>query len=121
MKTVRILFGPGLLAVVATAALLAQSREPDSGQRPPERQSLTPENFSPLGYDNLRAYEQAYPATVRHPELIRASLQKYWVFRGMAYRGRTNAGGVWTSLGPETTIQDPDAGSTETVSGRVAA
>ena len=121
MKILRILFGPGLLAVVATAALLAQSREPDPGQRPPDRQALKPENFSPLGFDDLRAYEQAYPATVRHPELIRASLQKYWVFRGMAYRGRTVAGGVWTSLGPETTIQDPDSGSTETVSGRVAA
>jgi hypothetical protein len=107
----------------AAAAIVAfaQSRAPQTGQTPSERPTLTPEGFSPLGFLDLRAYEQAYPATVRHPELIRASLQKYWAFRGIAYSGRAASGGVWTSLGPETTLPDPDGGGTETASGRVAA
>ena len=89
------------------------------GDPAPGRPTPTPEDFSPLGYLDLLAYQQAYPATVRYPELIRASLQKYWAFRGIAYRGRTATGGVWTSLGPETSIQNPDEGGTETISGRV--
>jgi hypothetical protein len=104
---------------VAWARAAQEQAKPDPDRD--QRTSLTPENFSPLGFLDLHAYEQAYPATPRHPALIRASLEKYWVFRGMAYRGRVATDAVWTSLGPETNIQDPDSGSTETVSGRVAA
>jgi hypothetical protein len=116
MKVFRMLVAGGFFAAAAIVSL-AQSGAPVS----PDRPSLTPEDYSPLGFLDLRAYEQAYPATVRHPELVRASMQKYWAFRGIAYSGRVASGGVWTSLGPETTIQNPDDGSTETASGRVAA
>ena len=108
-------------AIEWTRASRAQSREP-AGERPmSERQALTPENYSPLGFLDLHAYEQAFPATVRHPALVRAARDKYWAFRGIAYRGRTPIDAVWTSLGPETSIQNPDSGATENISGRVAA
>ena len=48
---------------------------------------------------------------MRHPALVRAARNKYWIFRGIAYRGRTPIDAVWTSLGPETSIQNPDSGS----------
>ena len=81
----------------------------------------TPESYSPLGFYDLRAFEQAYPEAPGHPAVLRASMAKYWTFRGVAYRGTTAVGGVWTSLGPETTIQNPGSGNIETISGRVAA
>jgi len=80
-----------------------------------------PEKFSPLGYYDLRAYEQAYPAPVGDPRVTAAAQQRYWVFRGVAYRGQTAIGSTWTSLGPDTTIQNPDSGGTVNISGRVAA
>ena len=78
----------------------------------PRRESEKPEKFSPLGYYDLRAYEQAYPAPVGDPRVTAAAAQRYWVFRGVAYRGQTAIGSTWTSLGPETTIQNPDSGGT---------
>ena len=123
MNTERILvavvFSLTTAATVSNVVSRAQSQE----QAPPpaERQLLTPDNYSPLGFLDLHAYEQAYPATVRHPALIRAGLEKYWAFRGIAFRGRTAIDAVWTSLGPETSIQNPTSGSTENISGRVSA
>ncbi len=125
MTTERILVG--VVLVLATAATVsnvvsrAQSQEQTQQPPPAERQLLTPDNYSPLGFHDLHAYEQAYPATVRHPALFRAGLEKYWAFRGIAFRGRTAVDAVWTSLGPETSIQNPNSGSTENVSGRVSA
>ena len=119
MTTARLVVVLVLLAGGAfawTSAAQEQSR-PD----PDRRSSLTPENFSPLGFLDLHTYEQAYPATPRHPALVGATLNKYWVFRGIAYRRRVATDTVWTSLGPETSIQNPDSGSTENVSGRIAA
>jgi hypothetical protein len=84
-------------------------------------QESKPEKFSPLGFYDLRAYEQAYPAPVGDPRVTQAAAARYWVYRGVAYRGLTAIGSAWASLGPLTTIQDPDSGGTETVSGRVAA
>jgi hypothetical protein len=125
MNTARILVALALMltagAIEWTRASLAQSSAP-TGERPmSERQALTPENHSPLGFLDLHAYEQAFPATVRHPALVRAASDKYWAFRGIAYRGQTPVDAVWTSLGPETSIQNPDSGSPESISGRVAA
>src|SRR5262245_51395554 len=121
MSVARLVVVLALLAggsVAWTRAAQEQSKpETESDKRP----SLTPENFSPPGFLDLHAYEQAYPATPRHPALVRATLNKYWIFRGIAYRGRVATDAAWTSLGPETSIQNPGSGSTETVSGRVAA
>jgi hypothetical protein len=86
-----------------------------------QARDLKPEHFSPIGYYDLRAYEQAYPAPVGDPRVTQAAAARYWVFRGVAYRGLSPLGSAWTSLGPETTIQNPDSGSTVTISGRVAA
>jgi len=79
-----------------------------------------PENFSPLGYSDLLAYEQAYPGAVGSALVAQANATKYWVYQGVAVRGAgpgtTNA---WISLGPDTTLV---SGSVEeTVSGRVSA
>ncbi len=86
----------------------------------PSRESK-PEKFSPLGFYDLRAYEQAFPAPVGDSRVTQAAASRYWVYRGVAYRGASAIGAAWSSLGPLTTIQDPDSGGTETVSGRVAA
>jgi hypothetical protein len=112
-----------LLTIAAVSDIASLAETSDQTQERPysERQALTPANYSPLGFLDLHAYEQAYPATVRHPALLRAGLEKYWAFRGIAFRGRTAVDAVWTSLGPETNIQNPDSGSTENVSGRVSA
>src|SRR5688572_9977845 len=59
--------------------------------------------YTPLGYYELRAFEQSFPETPMHPVFRQASSAKYWAFRGVAYRGFAPAsGGVWTTLGPET-------------------
>lgn len=82
----------------------------------------TERRYEPLGYLDLLAYEQAYPATPSHPLVVRASNVKYWVFRGMAYRGTEPSGErAWNSLGPEVSLVNPGAPNAENVSGRVAA
>lgn len=93
--------------VMLTSGVIAQS-------------AWKPDKFSPLGFYDLQAYAQAYPAAVGDPRVLQAAATGYWVFRGVAYRGTTPIGSAWTSLGPETTIQNPDSGSTVTVSGRVS-
>jgi hypothetical protein len=103
------------LAIVAAALLatasFAQVTPPTSDPQP----------FSPLGYYDLRAYEQAYPFDPGHPLVRQAAASRYWVFRGVAYRGNQPQDEAWSSLGPETSIQNPEFGSSENVSGRVSA
>jgi hypothetical protein len=92
-------------------------------QQPSDRsaRSEKAENYSPLGFEDLRAYEQAYPGIPGTAAVVRASAARYWVFRGIAYRGSTvPQGPVWASLGPLTTVQDP-ASASQNFSGRVAA
>jgi hypothetical protein len=79
-----------------------------------------PEKFSPLGFDDLRAYEQAFPGAPGSLEVARASAAKYWVFRGAAYRGTQSHGAAWASLGPSSTTAGGASGSGN-FSGRVAA
>jgi hypothetical protein len=69
----------------------------------------------------LRALRTGYPAAVGHPLVVRATGEQYWGVSRLGFRGGTNAGAIWTSLGPETSIQDPSSGSSENISGRVAA
>ena len=75
--------------------------------------------YSPLGYYDLRAYEQAYPGVPGSTIVMQATAGRYWAYRGIAYRGADPLGNVWMSLGPETSIVD--AAGTRNVSGRVAA
>src|SRR5580765_7238918 len=83
--------------------------------------TLKPDKFSPLGFDDIRAYEQAFPGGVGSPLVIQANAGKYWAFRGVAYNGTTpSVNGVWTSLGPETLLENPNQVQ-KTISGRVAA
>jgi hypothetical protein len=87
-------------------------------QVPQEREPA--ENFSPLGFEDLRAYEQAYPGTPASLSVARASAARYWVFRGIAYRGSQPQGAAWASLGPLSTTEGGASGSGN-FSGRVAA
>src|SRR5262245_37974258 len=105
-------------AAVVAALLLVGAAVPrtQEGQRPVRAEKA--ENYSPLGFYDLRAWEQAYPADQNDSRVAQAAMAKYWAFRGIAYRGMTPGGAVWASLGPETSIQ-PDG--IETISGRVAA
>jgi hypothetical protein len=92
------------------------------GAAPAQERPAAPEPvYSPLGYYDLRAYEQAYPAAPQSLVARRAVGNKYWAFQAVARRGGLGPADVWTSLGPETTIQGTSASSSETVSGRVAA
>jgi hypothetical protein len=79
-----------------------------------------PENYSPLGFYDLLAYQQAFPGDAGAALVTQANAQKYWVFQDIAVRGSgPGLVGAWISLGPETTVADSATG--ETVSGRVAA
>src|SRR5438132_4887796 len=101
--------------VVATGALVrVQQRDLSVAEKP--------ENFSPLGFEDLRAYQEAFPGTPGSLAVVRAAASKYWIFRGLAYRGSDQAqGSAWTSLGPLSLVQDPASGSGQNISGRVAA
>ena len=83
--------------------------------------SKTEAEYSPLGYYDLRAYEQAYPGVPGSTLVMQATGGRYWAYRGIAYRGADPLGSVWMSLGPETNIQDPNAQSSGNISGRVTA
>jgi hypothetical protein len=107
------------IAVAVVAVCAGRLALSGAGQDPPPPPGV--ESYSPLGFYDLRAYEQAFPEAPGHPAVLRASAAKYWIYRGVAYRGFTAGGAVWTSLGPETSLQHPDTGSSENVSGRVAA
>lgn len=79
-----------------------------------------PENYSPLGFEDLRAYEHAFPGLPGSVEVARASAARYWVFRGVAYRGMQPNGAAWISLGPSSATEGGASGSGN-FSGRVAA
>src|SRR5262249_2112018 len=79
-----------------------------------------PELFSPLGFEDFRTYIQAYPGEPGSLAVARASSSKYWVFRGVAYRGQQAQGPAWASLGPISTTAGGASG-TGNFSGRIAA
>ena len=79
-----------------------------------------PEFFSPLGFEDFRTYVQAYPGEPNSLTVARAANSKYWVFRGVAYRGQQSAGAAWASLGPISTTAGGASGSGN-FSGRIAA
>ena len=79
-----------------------------------------PENYSPLGFEDLRIYQQAYPGSPDSLAVFQAASAKYWVYRGVAYRGTQPQGNAWISLGPSSTSAGGASGSGN-FSGRVAA
>lgn len=87
-----------------------------------QEQAGKADGYSPLGYYDLRAYEQAYPGIVGSAEVRAAQTQRFWAFRGVAYRSAADPlGPVWTSLGPETVLQTTTSSLAQSVSGRVSA
>jgi len=107
-------------AVVALLVLAGGAAAHVQQQEVPGRPEK-PENFSPLGFEDLRSYQQAYPAAPGTPAVVRAAQAKYWVFRGLAYRGSmTSEGAAWVSTGPLSTTEGGASGSGN-FSGRVAA
>ncbi len=106
-----------LVSIAGGVLALEQRRRSVPGPPPP---SEKPANYSPLGYSDLLAYEQAYPVLPGSVQVAEASLTKYWVYQGVAIRGQgPGTANAWISLGPDTTFV---SGSTEeTVSGRVSA
>jgi len=118
--TLRITARALVFGALVTGVASAQAPKPRPGQPPVLGTGQSPENeprFEPLGYADLLAYERAYPATPAHPLVVQASNQRYWVFRGIAYRdGESTGEPTWTSLGPEASYS-----GNENVSGRVSA
>jgi hypothetical protein len=102
------------------AALVALSATDVLVQQPPAARDEKPENFSPLAFEDLRAYEQSFPGLPGSIEVARASGARYWVFRGIAYRGTQPSGAAWISLGPSSTAEG-GASVSGNFSGRVAA
>ncbi len=77
--------------------------------------------YSPLGYYDLRAYEQSFPGVIGSAEVRAAQAQRFWAFQGLAYRSGANPlEPVWTSLGPETVLRSTTSGLADSVSGRVS-
>ena len=107
------IFSVALLMVAGATIVLVQ-------QPAPAARAQKAENFSPLGFDDLRAYEQAFPGLPGSVEVARASAARYWVFRGVAYRGAQAHGNAWVNLGPLSTTAGGASGSGN-FSGRVAA
>jgi hypothetical protein len=105
-------------AMLVLAAAVVMARQQSTGPSPPGPADATP-TFSPLGWDDLHAYEQAYPGTPGSHPVRLATQAKYWAFQGIALRQGLAASFVWTSLGPETSL--PAAGSPVSFSGRVSA
>src|SRR5258706_8623019 len=108
------------IALVAMALLahgaVAHVQQQETSPRPEKA-----ENFSPLAFEDLRAWQQAYPDTPGTLAVARAAASKYWVFRGIAYRGSmVGQGPAWASLGPLSTTEGGASGSGN-FSGRVAA
>ena len=88
----------------------------------PSARSEKIEHYSPLAFEDLRSFQQAYPGVPGAAAVVRASALRYWVFQGIAYRGSTQPQGpAWASLGPLTTVVDPNSGSSSNFSGRIAA
>ena len=53
----------------------------------PEPPVLTAPNYSPLGFQDLLAYAQAYPGETGSALVAQANAPKYWVYQGVAVRG----------------------------------
>ena len=97
-------------AVVALVILAGGTVGHVQQQEAPARPEK-PENFSPLGFEDLRAYQQAYPAAPGTLAVVRAAAAKYWVFRGLAYRASmVSEGAAWISLGPLSTAEGGASG-----------
>src|SRR5262245_43729642 len=107
------------LCLLATSAIRAQSPPRDPL---PRNDADKPEPFSPLGFLDLLAYEQAYPGVPASAAVIQASTARYWAFRGVALRASGQPeGNVWTTFGPETSLNSGSLSESESVSGRVSA
>jgi hypothetical protein len=111
----------GRTAVVAALVPAAAALVLAQGVQEPRPVTEPAEHYSPLGFLDLRAYEQAFPAEPGHPLVTQATLTKYWAYRGIAYRGPTEGGPIWTTLGPEASYIDPTSPTPENFSGRVSA
>ena len=105
-----------LIAVFVAGAVAAASLQEQGRDRDGEK----PELFSPLGFEDFRTYVQAYPGAPNSLAVARAASGKYWVYRGVAYRGQQAAGAAWVSLGPNSTTARGASG-TGNFSGRIAA
>ena len=111
----------GSRMLVVAMLVLAASEVARVQQQDPAARAEKPEDFSPLGFEDLRAYQQAYPAAPGTLAVVRAAAAKYWVFRGLAYRASMiSEGAAWLSLGPLSTTEGGASGSGN-FSGRVAA
>ncbi len=76
-------------------------------------------HFSPIGFYDLLAYQQAFPGQVGSPEVARAAAQRYGTFTASIMRGGGPQGPQWRNLGPATVADSGNASGN--ISGRVSA
>lgn len=105
------------MRTVATLLVIIMAGSLGAAQAPAQAQA----EYSPLGYYDLVLHEQAYPGVVGSAEVRAAQAQRFWAFRGLAYRSAPDPlAPVWSSLGPETVLQTTTSGLANSVSGRVS-
>src|SRR5687767_1151341 len=91
------------LLLLATAGLAVDQRR--RIRAPAPAAPAPPANYSPLGFYDLLAYQQAFPGNAGAALVAQANAQKYWVFQDIAVRGAgPGQVGAWISLGPVTTL-----------------
>ena len=110
--------GPGWEALIK-GLVPRPPEKPDPTEREREREARAEadEKFSPIGFYDLLAYMQAYPAPVGSPEVAQLVGRKYSAFAGVQ-RGGSQAA-EWRNLGPATVGDSGNA--TGNISGRVSA
>lgn len=74
--------------------------------------------FSPIGFYDLLAYQQAFPGEVGSPAVVRAAASRYEGFVGVM-RGGGPQGPRWVNLGPSTVATSGNTSGN--ISGRVSA
>jgi len=76
------------MAFMRTSAVLLVITMAGSLGAAQQQPAAAPE-YSPLGYYDLQSYAQAFPGVVGSAEVRAALAQRFWAFRGVAYRTAT--------------------------------
>jgi hypothetical protein len=113
--------GPGLQTILSGKAVPRQPArdvDPDKDKdKEKEEKEESDRKFSPIGFYDLLAYQQAFPGVVGSPEVAQASARRYEAYAGVM-RGGGEDGSTWRNLGPSTVGDSGNASGN--ISGRVS-
>jgi hypothetical protein len=109
--------GPGLQTILGGKAGPRQPAPDIDADKDKEEKEEADRKFSPIGFYDLLAYQQAFPGVVGSPEVAQASARRYEAFAGIE-RGGGEDGSTWRNLGPSTVGDSGNASGN--ISGRVS-